>query len=496
MIDGFDVIDGSRVPLNGSAIESRNPANLDEVLWHADPIQAHVHEAVGSATSAQRDWAGATRGDREGVLRRFAEITTERIDSLAKLIRLEVGKTRSESAAEAGALAAKVKITIEGPGAARVRPYELAVTETRTGQCSFKPHGVMAVIGPFNFPMHLPNGQITPALLAGNAVVFKPSEQAPACGQALIECLLDAGIPPGVVSLVHGEAAVARSLVEHEGIDGVLFTGSWPVGRSILQATLDDPGRIIALELGGNNPAIIMPDADASQAVIECARAAFATAGQRCTCTRRIIVHRDIAARCIPALATCASTLLVGDPSRNEPIFMGPMISAAARDRVLDAQSRLVRDGATVIVPCSKLDSPGAMLTAGVLQVDSFVGGSDEEVFGPLVQVCVVDSLDEALREAAATRYGLAAAVFSRDRSVFERALQELKIGCLNWNTGTAGASSALPFGGVGCSGNHRPAAAFAPDFCAYPVASLLERGSESALPEGMQWDDRWLGGA
>ncbi|MCP4838468.1 MAG: aldehyde dehydrogenase family protein [Planctomycetes bacterium] len=496
MIESFDVIAGNRVALSGSGVQSRNPADLEEVLWQADPVLSHVDEAVTCAALAQRTWAAADPSDREGILRRFAEITAERADSLAKIIRLEVGKTKSESAAEAGALAAKVKITIEGPGAARVRPFELAVTDTRTGQCRFKPHGVMAVIGPFNFPMHLPNGQIAPALLAGNAVVFKPSEQAPACGQALVECLLDAGIPPGVVSLVHGEAAAARRLVEHNGVDGVLFTGSWAVGRSILEATLDDPGRIVALELGGNNPAIIMPDADVAQAVIECVRAAFATAGQRCTCTRRIIVHRDIASQFIPALATCASTLLVGDPSSNEPIFMGPMISAAARDRVLDAQSRLLRAGAKIIVPCSQLDSPGAMLTAGVAEVDSFIDGSDEEVFGPLVQVCVVNSLDEALREAAATRYGLAAAIFSRDRSVFERAMQELKVGCLNWNNGTAGASSALPFGGVGCSGNHRPAAAFAPDFCVFPVASLMETGSESVVPEGMQWDDRWLGDA
>ena len=468
----------------------------DDCCWIGSPRANHVDEAVSAARAASVQWASTPMDERAGALRRFAEIATDRKADLAELILRETGKTRGESMAEAGALAAKVDITIDGPGASRVSPWSFPVNDSRTGACTFRPHGVMSVIGPFNFPMHLPNGQIAPAILAGNAVILKPSEQAAACGEALVQCWADAGLPSGVISLVHGGPDIASSLVTHEHVDGVLFTGSWPVGRRILEACLDDPGRIVALELGGNNPAIVMPDADLPQAVIECVRAAFATAGQRCTCTRRVIVHEDIADRFIPAMATCASTVLVGDPSGEAPVFMGPVISEAARDRVLEAQQQLASGGGRVLVPCVPVDGPGWFVTGGVTEVDSFAGGPDEEVFGPLVQVCRVGSLDEAIAEAAATRYGLAAAVFSSDRAVFDAVLSQLKVGCLNWNTGTAGASSALPFGGVGRSGNHRPAAAFASDFCVYPVASLLETGEGASVPEGMQWDDRWAGGA
>jgi succinylglutamic semialdehyde dehydrogenase len=492
-VSGRDLIGGTWQPIEGEALRSCNPSRPDDCCWSGTPVVGHVDEAVRAAREPAVAWAETPLESRAAVLRRFAELVTERAGDLAALILRETGKTRAESAAEAGALAAKIAITIDGPGAARVTPWTFPVNDSRSGACTFRPHGVMSVIGPFNFPMHLPNGQMAPALLAGNAVVFKPSERAAACGEALVQCWHDAGLPRGVVSLVHGGPTVASELVTHPGVDGVLFTGSWPVGRKILESCLDDPGRIVALELGGNNPAIVMPDADLRQAVIECVRASFATAGQRCTCTRRIIVHEDIADAFIPALAACASTLLVGDPAGDVPVFMGPVISEAARDAVLAAQSRLASAGARVVVPCVPVDGPGWFVTAGVTEVETFIGGEDQEIFGPLVQVCSVGSLDEAIREAAATRYGLAASVFSADRSVFETAMSRLKVGCLNWNTGTAGASSALPFGGVGRSGNHRPAAAFASDFCAYPVASLLETGDAAPVPEGLLWDDRWI---
>ena len=492
-MNAWDFIDGQAVPLSGDTQQSRNPMDHDDCCWSGTPDATHVDAAVAASHGAQQRWWDEGPEGRADVLRSFAKVVTDRRDQLAELVVREVGKTRGEARAEAAALAAKITITLDGPGAARVAPYEVAVTDTRRGQCVFRPHGTMAVIGPFNFPMHLPNGQLAPALAAGNTVIFKPSEQAPACGQALIECWHEAGAPDGVIGLVHGGGDIAGSLVTHLGVHGVLFTGSWPVGRRILESCLDDPGRIVALELGGNNPAIVLDDADLQQAVIECARSAFATAGQRCTCTRRICVHEAVADRFISALSMCASTTLVGDPASSEPVFMGPIISLEARARVLAAQSALAAAGGRIIVPCTPMDGPGALLTPGVVEVESFLRGSDEEIFGPLVQVCRVRDLDEAIAEAAATRYGLAAAVFSGDREAYELALRRLRVGCLNWNTGTAGASSALPFGGVGRSGNHRPAAAFASDFCAYPVASLMEQGGSSVVPEGMQWDDRWL---
>jgi succinylglutamic semialdehyde dehydrogenase len=289
--------------------------------------------------------------------------------------------------------------------------------------------------------------------------------------------------------------------MNHTQIDGILFTGSWPVGRRILEANLDYPGRIIALELGGNNPALVLPDCDLRQAVIECARSAFVTTGQRCTCTRRVVVHRDIADRFIPALCKVASNLIVGDPRAQHPVFMGPIISDEARRDVLDAQRTFAAAGAEVLVESTPLDSPGKgyFLSPGVIRVDRFTpeaegpAGCDCEVFGPLLRVSVADSLDDAITQANATQFGLAASIFTRDRAAAARFLDEAKAGCVNLNTGTAGASSKLPFGGLGHSGNHRPAGSFSLDYCAYPVAGMLESGDAAPLPAGMRVEDGWI---
>jgi succinylglutamic semialdehyde dehydrogenase len=367
----------------------------------------------------------------------------------------------------------------------------------------------MAVLGPFNFPAHLPNGHIIPALAMGNTVVFKPSDKTPGVGQLLAEVLDEAlqaaGAPAGVLNLIQGGADVASTLVAHRALDGVLFTGSWPVGRKILEANLDNPGRIVALELGGNNAAVVMDDADLRQAAIEVARCAFITTGQRCTCTRRLIVHEAVADKVIGAVCRAASTMIVADPRAEHPVFMGPLINAQSRDALLDAQSNLVRAGAESLVQSMPIDqTPGAgYITPGVLHVDRFVAadaggperdaGCDVEFFGPLLRVTTVASLDEAIEQANATRYGLAASIFTHDHTTIERFLAEARAGCVNVNAGTAGASSKLPFGGVGLSGNHRPAGAFSLDYCAYPVAGMLETGDAATVAPGMQFEDDWL---
>jgi succinylglutamic semialdehyde dehydrogenase len=289
--------------------------------------------------------------------------------------------------------------------------------------------------------------------------------------------------------MVQGAADVASTLTADPGIDGILFTGSWPVGRRILEANLDHPGRIVALELGGSNPAVVMPDAHLRQAVIECARAAFATTGQRCTCTRRIIVHEAIADTFIPAFCRTASNLLLGPGDSTDPVFMGPLVTEASAREALEFQSGLVDAGGSILVQATRLERPGHFVTPGVVQVDRFTVENDTECFGPIAQIAVVKDLDEAIEQSNATRYGLAASLFSAERANFDRFFAEVRSGCINWNTGTAGASSKLPFGGLGHSGNHRPAGAFSVDYCAYPVASMVERGADAAVPAGMQVD-------
>lgn len=443
---------------------------------------------------------------RIAVLRRFQEIAKSRTSELGDLISDETGKALWESKSEAGLIAAKVDITLEEgewSGRHRVSDFEFGLNETKRARCHFKPHGVMAVVGPFNFPAHLPNGHIVPALLTGNTVVFKPSDKAPAVGQMLVEMYHEAleaeGAPDGVINLVHGAVDESVALCTSPEVDGVLFTGSWAAGRAITEANLDQPGKIIALEMGGNNPAIIMPDADLYQAVVEVTRCAFNTTGQRCTSTRRLIVHRDVADTVLPALIKAASNLMIGDPRASEPVFMGPIINEQALDSVLRFQERVAANGGRVLMESTRMpDRDGWFITPGIIQVDRFTldcddAGCDEEVFGPLLRVSLVDSFDEALEQANATRYGLSASIFSADETLQNRFLNECRAGCRNVNCGTAGASSKLPFGGLGLSGNHRPAGAFALDYTAYPVASMIETGDACTIPNGMRVERDWL---
>jgi len=527
-----DLIGGEFVSIAGDELRSHNPARPVEIVWQGSPKIEHVDRAVAAAKSALPAWSRTPLEKRIEMLRAYQEVCRRRADEMTALLRDEVGKAQWESKIEAGALPGKVDITLDDAdyaGLRRTADFELKLTETRRGVCRFRPHGVMAVIGPFNFPAHLPNGHIVPALLLGNTVVLKPSDKTPAVGQLLgeffHEALASVGAPTGVVNVVQGAAEPSVKLVTHGDIDGVLFTGSWAVGRRILEANLDRPGRIVALEMGGSNPAIVMDDCDLRQAVIECARASFNTTGQRCTCTRRILVHEKIADRFFEALTKTAASLRIGAPDSAEPVFMGPIISSEAKQAALAFADDLERAGGEVVLaPCALDDVPdgagGHFVSPGIVRVDRFTkdswgaphpsplprgegarrepeagrdAGCDVEVFGPVVRVAVVANYDEAIEQANATRYGLASSLFTKNAELIERFLVEARAGCVNVNTGTAGASGKMPFGGLGVSGNHRPAGAFSVDYCAYPVASMIEESTTAAPSVGMTCEDDWV---
>lgn len=509
MIQAANLIGGVRVPIPGDRVVSRNPARPAHVVWSGAPNAGHVDDAVSAARNALDAWSRWPREKRFAVLKKLAAIFTQRADAIAALLREEVGKPLWDAKAEASILAGKIDITLDAAPTAplsRVTGFSTPLAATREGRCWFRPHGVMAVVGPFNFPAHLPNGHIVPALAMGNTIVLKPSDKAPAVGQLMGEIYQEAldseGAPKGVINVVQGAADVASRLVNHDGIDGILFTGSWPVGRRILEANLDRPGRMIALEMGGSNAAVIMPDADLKQAAIECVRCAFIGAGQRCTCTRRVIVHQDVAERFIAAVCLAASNLIIGDPMSEHPVFMGPVISDASRRHALSTQAALAKAGGEVLVPCTETDPAGHnghYLTPGVMRVDSFSAyedgtpGADVEVFGPFLRVCVARDLDHAIELANASRFGLAASIFTKDQHAISEFLLGARAGCVNVNTGTAGASSKLPFGGLGISGNHRPAGAFSLDYSAYPVAGMIESGDAAQISPGMRFEDSWL---
>jgi len=486
-------INGRFVPIEGNDLVSTDPADPDRIIWQGSPQPAHVDDAISAARAALDDWSSRTVEQRAEFLRRWQEVVGENVELIAGVITDDMGKTLAESRAEATLLATKVDITLGEFSMRRVHEYRVEVTPSRAGYCRFKPYGVMAVLGPFNFPAHLPNGHFVPALLMGNTVVFKPSKRTPAVGQLLAELMDEAGLPPGVFNVVHGGRGVAPHLVSHDDIDGVLLTGSWDVGRRIMEANLDRPGRIMALEMGGNNPAVVMDDCTLKQAVVECVRAGFATTGQRCTCTRRIIVQRGVADRFIPAFCKAASNLLIGPGRSKAPIFMGPVVAEDSVQDVLTFQQRLADAGGRVLLEATRIDRPGHFISPAVIEVDGYSLDRDDEVFGPLVQITIVDDIDQAITQANTSRYGLAASIFTDDDGAWEKFFRNVRAGCLNRNTGTAGASSALPFGGLGHSGNLRPAAAFSVDYCAHAVANMVEEGPDVAVPEGMHWDDRWL---
>jgi len=499
-----DLLGGDLVTLPGQTITSKNPARPADVIWQGSSVLEHVDRAVEAAATAQRSWAQLPAERRHAALLRFRDICRARAGEMARLIALETGKALWDARAEADLLAAKVDITLEDSeysGLRRVRSFEVSLGPTRTGRTFFRPHGVMAVLGPFNFPAHLANGHIIPALATGNTVVFKPSDKAPAVGQTLAmwlhEALTAEGAPAGVINLVHGRADIATRLVTHPQVNGVLFTGSWPVGRRIMELCLDEPGRILALEMGGNSPTVVMPDADFRQAAIEVVRSAFVSTGQRCTCTRRLIVHRDLAKTFVPAIVAMAKRLVIGDPFGSPEPFFGPIISEEARQAVLDAQARFLTQGGEILLEARPVDLPngGYFLSPGIMRVDRFTSsvdgaGADIEVFGPFLRVAIADSVSDALEQANATRFGLAASIFAKDPSTIVRFFSEMRAGCLNVNTGTAGASSKLPFGGIGLSGNHRPAGAYSLDYCTYPVAGMVDTSNTATLPKGMTIDD------
>lgn len=337
-----------------------------------------------------------------------------------------------------------------------------------------RPHGVVAVFGPFNFPGHLPNGHIVPALLAGNTVVFKPSELTPLVAQKTVACWQAAGLPPGVINLIQGGRETGSSLAAHPAIDGLFFTGSPATGKALHRQFAGQPGKILALEMGGNNPLVVYGVSDLEAAAYHTIQSAFLSAGQRCTCARRLIVPEGAEGdRYIERLCQMMGTLRIGPYTDCPEPFMGPMINNQAAERLLDTQASLVAKGGKALVPMRRLKEGLPFLSPGLMEVTAVIERPDVEAFGPLLQLIRCEDFSAAIEEANRTAYGLSAGLFSDYAELFDTFYRQIRAGIVNWNRPLTGASSAAPFGGVGDSGNHRPSAYYAADYCAYPVASL-----------------------
>ncbi|WP_243246828.1 succinylglutamate-semialdehyde dehydrogenase [Pseudomonas maioricensis] len=464
----------------GEAFESLNPVT-QQVVWSGQgATAAQVDVAVQAARQAFPAWASRTLEDRITVLEAFAASLKSQADALAQCIGEETGKPLWESATEVTSMVNKITISVQS-------------YRERTGEKSgplgdanavlrHKPHGVVAVFGPYNFPGHLPNGHIVPALLAGNTVLFKPSELTPKVAELTVKCWIEAGLPAGVLNLLQGGRETGIALAANPGIDGLFFTGSSRTGNALHQQFAGRPDKILALEMGGNNPLVVDQVVDVDAAVYTVIQSAFISAGQRCTCARRLLVPQGAWGDAfLERLVEVTRNIEVGAYDQQPAPFMGSVISLHAASALLAAQEQLLANGALALLEMTQPQATSALLTPGIIDVSEVSDSLDEELFGPLLQVLRYADFDTAIALANDTQYGLAAGLLSDSEARYKQFWLESRAGIVNWNKQLTGAASSAPFGGVGASGNHRASAYYAADYCAYPVASL--ESSSLTLP-------------
>jgi succinylglutamic semialdehyde dehydrogenase len=448
-----------------------------EVLWTGSV--GNADEEVGKARNAWPSWAAKPLAVRTETLRRFANGVLAQKDRFADLIARETGKPLWEAATEVDAVVRKVEISVHAYSE-RSSQRRLEGDMGARLALRHKPHGVLAVLGPFNFPAHLPNGHIVPALLAGNSIVFKPSDKTPASGEFLVSLFHQAGVPEEVLRCLHGGAETGRALAAHPGIDGLLFTGSARAGLELHKLYGETPHKILALEMGGNNPIIVWDAPDAYAAAILVVQSAFLSTGQRCTAARRLIVQEGAHEALIEQVVKLANRLIIGEPHAKPAPYLGPVIDNQAADRLQEGFLDLMLKGGRPIKHLDRPNDAKPFLSPAIIDVTAVQKRPDEELFGPILQVIRAPDFDAALHEANATRYGLSASLIGGSPNLYDKFWANIRAGVINWNKPTTGAPSNAPFGGIGLSGNHRPSAYYAADYCAYPVVS-----SEAEQPRG-----------
>lgn len=470
-------------------LASINPATGKPFWQGSEASLQDVEVAYAGAREALKSWANTSFDERAALLQRFSQTVEAQRNQLARLISEEVGKPLWESLTEVNAVIAKINISIAAYKE-RTWPKSFEGAEAQS-HIRYKPQGVVAVLGAFNFPAHLSNGHIVPALLAGNTVLYKPSEQAPAVAELIMECWQQSGLPAGVIQCLQGGSETGKAMLAQD-IQGVYFTGSYQTGVRIHRQFADKPEVILALEMGGNNPLVIDSVAQMPATIYNTILSTLITSGQRCTCARRVLIpdnaYGDLFLQ--QFIKACEQVVIGAFDAAKEP-FMGPVISARQADHLLATQHQLLEMGGTSLLAMTSMKGNTGLLTPGIIDMTKVQTPPDDEAFGPLIQIHRYSDFDEAIALANQTRYGLAAGLFSDDPSRYETFYHEVRAGLINWNRPTTGAASNLPFGGVGYSGNHRPSAYFAADYCAYPIASMEQHpmSAPATLLPGIQMD-------
>ncbi|HKT85148.1 MAG TPA: succinylglutamate-semialdehyde dehydrogenase [Novosphingobium sp.] len=449
-------------------IVSREPATGAEI-WRGRPCD--VEDVVERARRAWPGWAAQPLSTRMELVRRFANEVRKEAGALARTIARETGKPLWEANGEVESVIAKVEVSIRAY-AERTSQRKLDSALQGTMAVRHKPHGVLVVLGPFNYPAHLPSCHIVPAVIAGNVVIFKPSEKAPASGELLARCFNRAGISAGVVQFAAGGAEEGQAFVAHDGVDGILFTGSAHTGIAINRKLAARPDKIVALEMGGNNPIVLWDTPKITDAAAIIVQSAFATTGQRCTAARRLIVKSALYDAIVGEVKAVSDRIIFGAPF-DEPVpFMGPVIDNAAADGLTESFLYLLSHGGRAIKHLMRPDDTLPFLSPAIIDTTGMKDRPDVELFGPILQVVRVDDFDEAIAEANNTRFGLAASLVGGSPQEYNRFWANVRAGIVNWNRPTIGPSHSAPLGGIGLSGNHRPTGYYAADYCAYPVAS------------------------
>ncbi|QJB70661.1 succinylglutamate-semialdehyde dehydrogenase [Parasphingorhabdus halotolerans] len=458
------------------------------VLWTGTTGDAGA--AVANARRAWPTWAAMPLTSRIEAIRRYSNRIRGQADQLAELISRETGKPIWESRTEVESVVKKVDISVSAY-AERTSQRQLPSQPNMRAALRHKPHGVLAVLGPYNFPAHLPNGHIVPALIAGNTVVFKPSEKTPAVGEFLVDAFAKSGLPAGVVNILQGGPEVGKALTANEDIDGVLFTGSAQTGIALNRQFAGRPDKILALEMGGNNPIIVWDTDDVHSAAVLVVQSAFLSAGQRCSAASRLIVKDELYDRVTKEVKRIADRLIIDEPFSKPAPFMGPVIDNEVADGLTESFLALMSNGGKPLKHMARPIDNRPFLTPGIIDVTNMAERPDIELFGPILQVIRVGDFEEAISEANNTRYGLSAALIGGTAQQYDQFWSNSRAGIVNWNKMTVGASSDAPFGGIGLSGNHRPSAFYAADYCAYPVVSMEAEQTRASIGIGLKDEDK-----
>ncbi len=479
-------IDNAWQNANGEQFVSKSPNNNEVVFTGNFATKNNCNKAVAAAKSAQQKWFELGVDTRIEYIRKFVEIVKENKEELSRTISVEVGKPKWESDGEINSIIGKVEPCID---AYKTRCSDIVIEKgTAKGITRFRPLGVMLIIGPYNYPMHMTNGQIMAGLIAGNTIVLKPSDKAPLCATKIMECWQKAGLPDGVINMVQGNGETVKNIIENRDVNGVYFTGSYKVGQII--SNLCSTNQLCALEMGGDGPIVAWDSKDVRGAAITVVQGAFGTAGQKCVSTRKLIVpDNKFGKDLIKEIVKVSKKVIVGKFDDNETPFMGPLRTPQMVENALKMQKYLLSKGGVSLLKAEKLSFGECFISPCIIDVTGVKYTLKDEVFAPFLRVIRVKNFDDALKEANASEYGLATSILTEDKELYNKYLNNAKFGLVNWNKPTVGSSAWAGFGGIKNSGNFRPSGYLASDFCSYAIASAeVENLSNVTTPKGIKY--------